>query len=95
MNSTPTTLPLACSTSALVHAVATWLKQNGWSVVTAELGYIAKMFPELNETQRGEVGDGQWRGDVEFGREECEVVVEVGHASIYRSDGGGLWRPSV
>jgi YebC/PmpR family DNA-binding regulatory protein len=40
-----------------VHAAATWLKQNGWSVVTAELGYIAKMFPELNDTQRGEVGE--------------------------------------
>jgi YebC/PmpR family DNA-binding regulatory protein len=40
-----------------VHATATWLKQNGWHVVTAELGYIAKMFPELNDTQRAEVGE--------------------------------------
>jgi YebC/PmpR family DNA-binding regulatory protein len=40
-----------------VHAAATWLKQNGWSVITAELGYIAKMFPELNDTQRAEVGE--------------------------------------
>jgi len=40
-----------------VHGVATWLKQNGWSVITAELGYIAKMFPELDETQRAEVGE--------------------------------------
>src|SRR5436190_30903 len=40
-----------------VHSVATWLKQNGWSVVTAELGYVPKMFPELNDTQRGEVGE--------------------------------------
>lgn len=40
-----------------VHTTATWLKQNGWSVITAELGYIAKMFPELNDTQRGEVGE--------------------------------------
>lgn len=40
-----------------VHAVATWLKQNGWSVTTAELGYVAKMYPELNDTQRAEVGE--------------------------------------
>jgi YebC/PmpR family DNA-binding regulatory protein len=40
-----------------VHGVATWLKQNGWSVVTAELGYIAKMFPTLDDTQRADVGE--------------------------------------
>ena len=40
-----------------VHGVATWLKQNGWSVTTAELGYIAKTFPELDDTQRAEVGE--------------------------------------
>src|SRR4051812_8499479 len=40
-----------------VHAAATWLKKNGWSVVTAELGYIAKMYPEIDETQRAEVGE--------------------------------------
>jgi YebC/PmpR family DNA-binding regulatory protein len=40
-----------------VHGVATWLKQNGWSVITAELGYIAKSFPELDDTQRAEVGE--------------------------------------
>ena len=40
-----------------VHAAATWLKTNGWSVITAELGYVAKMFPELDETQRAEVGE--------------------------------------
>lgn len=40
-----------------VHGVATWLKQNGWEVITAELGYIAKMFPELDDTQRAEVGE--------------------------------------
>jgi YebC/PmpR family DNA-binding regulatory protein len=40
-----------------VHSVATWLKQHGWSVITAELGYVAKMFPELDETARGEVGE--------------------------------------
>lgn len=40
-----------------VHAAATWLKQNGWSVITAELGYIAKMYPELDDTARAEVGE--------------------------------------
>ena len=40
-----------------VHAAATWLKQNGWSVTTAELGYVAKSFPELDETQRADVGE--------------------------------------
>ncbi len=40
-----------------VHAVASWLKQNGWAVTTAELGYIAKMYPELDDTQRAEVGE--------------------------------------
>ena len=40
-----------------VHAVATWLKQHGWSVVTAELGYVAKMFPDLDDTARAEVGE--------------------------------------
>jgi YebC/PmpR family DNA-binding regulatory protein len=40
-----------------VHAVATWLKQNGWSVVTAEIGYVPKMFPTLDDTQRAEVGE--------------------------------------
>jgi len=40
-----------------VHAVAAWLKQNGWAVITAELGYIAKMYPELDDTQRAEVGE--------------------------------------
>lgn len=40
-----------------VHSAAQWLKQNGWSVITAELGYVAKMYPELDETQRAEVGE--------------------------------------
>lgn len=40
-----------------VHAVSTWLKQNGWSVVTSEIGYLAKTFPELDETARAEVGE--------------------------------------
>ena len=40
-----------------VHAVSTWLKANGWHVVTAEIGYLAKQFPELDDAARGEVGE--------------------------------------
>lgn len=40
-----------------VHGAAAWLKQNGWNVITAELGYIAKMYPTLDDTQRAEVGE--------------------------------------
>jgi YebC/PmpR family DNA-binding regulatory protein len=40
-----------------VHAVSTWLKQNGWSVVTSEIGYLAKTFPELDGTASAEVGE--------------------------------------
>jgi YebC/PmpR family DNA-binding regulatory protein len=40
-----------------VHAVSTWLKQNGWSVITAEIGYRAKSFPELDDATRAEVGE--------------------------------------
>src|SRR5690606_41552938 len=39
------------------HLVSTWLTQNGWTVVTAESGYVAKMFPELADEQREEVGE--------------------------------------
>lgn len=40
-----------------VHAASVWLAQHGWSVVTSELGYIAKSYPELDETTRTEVGE--------------------------------------
>src|SRR5690606_10214148 len=40
-----------------VHAVSTWLKDHGWTVVTSELGYVAKQFPELDEAGRIEVGE--------------------------------------
>lgn len=40
-----------------VHAVSTWLKQNDWSVITSEIGYLAKSFPELDEAARAEVGE--------------------------------------
>jgi YebC/PmpR family DNA-binding regulatory protein len=38
-------------------AVTTWLKENGWSVVTSEIGYVAKNFPTLTDEQRAEVGE--------------------------------------
>jgi YebC/PmpR family DNA-binding regulatory protein len=40
-----------------VHAVSKWLNQNGWKVVTSEIGYMPKNFPELTEAQRAEVGE--------------------------------------
>jgi YebC/PmpR family DNA-binding regulatory protein len=42
---------------AAIHTVSEWLKANGWTVVTSEMGYLAKSYPELNDTQRQEVGD--------------------------------------
>jgi YebC/PmpR family DNA-binding regulatory protein len=38
-----------------VHSVSQWLSQNGWSVVTSELGYVPKNFPELSEEERADV----------------------------------------
>jgi YebC/PmpR family DNA-binding regulatory protein len=42
---------------ASVHAVSKWLAQNGWKVITSELGYLPKNYPELNEAQKAEVGE--------------------------------------
>jgi YebC/PmpR family DNA-binding regulatory protein len=42
---------------AALHTVSKWLKQNGWTVVTSEIGYIPKSFPELSEAQRAEVAE--------------------------------------
>jgi YebC/PmpR family DNA-binding regulatory protein len=42
---------------AAVHSVSKWLSQNGWTVVTSELGYVPKNYPELNDAQRSEVGE--------------------------------------
>ncbi|HEY8899740.1 MAG TPA: YebC/PmpR family DNA-binding transcriptional regulator [Chthoniobacterales bacterium] len=38
-------------------AVSKWLAANGWTVVTCELGYVAKQFPALTEEQAAEAGD--------------------------------------
>ncbi len=40
-----------------VHAASTWLTQNGWTVVTSEIGYLAKTYPELADEERGDVGE--------------------------------------
>ncbi|MEI6349665.1 MAG: YebC/PmpR family DNA-binding transcriptional regulator [Verrucomicrobiota bacterium] len=40
-----------------VHTVSQWLSANGWTVVTSELGYIAKNFPTLSDEQRAEAGE--------------------------------------
>jgi YebC/PmpR family DNA-binding regulatory protein len=40
-----------------VHSVTVWLKEHGWHVVTAELGYLPKQYPELDDTARAEVGE--------------------------------------
>ncbi len=40
-----------------VHSASVWLKQNGWTVITAEIGYVAKNFPELDDAARAEVGE--------------------------------------
>ncbi len=42
---------------AAVHAVSKWLGENGWKIVTSEIGFIPKNCPELNDQQRAEVGE--------------------------------------
>ncbi len=40
-----------------VHSVSQWLTKNGWTVVTAELGYLHKQSANLSEDQRAEAGE--------------------------------------
>jgi YebC/PmpR family DNA-binding regulatory protein len=40
-----------------VHAVSKWLTQNGWKIVTSELGFVPKNYPELNEAERSEAAE--------------------------------------
>jgi YebC/PmpR family DNA-binding regulatory protein len=42
---------------AALHTASRWLTQNGWTVITSELGYIPKSYPELAEPQRAETGE--------------------------------------
>ncbi len=39
-----------------VHSVSQWLSANGWTVVTSEIGYVAKNYPELSDEQKAETG---------------------------------------
>src|SRR6476469_7381483 len=40
-----------------LHAVTQWLAGNGWTVVTSELGYVAKTFPELSDEERAHTSE--------------------------------------
>jgi YebC/PmpR family DNA-binding regulatory protein len=40
-----------------LHSVSQWLGENAWTIVTSELGYLAKNFPPLSERDREEVGE--------------------------------------
>lgn len=40
-----------------LHAASQWLSKNGWTVVTSEIGYLAKNYPTLTDEQRAEVGE--------------------------------------
>lgn len=40
-----------------LHAVSQWLTKNGWTIVTSELGYLAKNFPNLTGEQRDEASE--------------------------------------
>jgi YebC/PmpR family DNA-binding regulatory protein len=40
-----------------LHAVSQWLTANAWTVVTSELGYLPKSFPELTDEQRTHTGE--------------------------------------
>lgn len=40
-----------------LHAVSKWLAAHGWTIVTAEFGYLPKNLPTLTEQQRAEVGE--------------------------------------
>ena len=40
-----------------LHAVSQWLTANGWKIVTSELGYVPKSFPELSDEERSDAGE--------------------------------------
>jgi transcriptional/translational regulatory protein YebC/TACO1 len=42
---------------AAVHAVSQSLAAAGWTIITSELGYLPKNYPELSEEQRHAVGE--------------------------------------
>lgn len=40
-----------------VHVASKWLAEHGWTIVTSELGFLPKSYPELTDDQRAEVGE--------------------------------------
>ena len=40
-----------------LHAVSQWLKDNGWTLVTSELGYLPKSLVDLSDDQRTETAE--------------------------------------
>ncbi len=42
---------------AAVHTVSQWLSANGWTVVTSEIGYVAKNYPDLSDEQQAQTGE--------------------------------------
>jgi YebC/PmpR family DNA-binding regulatory protein len=40
-----------------LHTVSQWLSENGWTIVTSELGYLAKNFPDLSDEERARAGE--------------------------------------
>lgn len=40
-----------------LHSVSQWLAQNGWTIVTSELGYIAKSNVSLGDEERQHAGE--------------------------------------
>lgn len=40
-----------------IHAVSQWLSQNGWIVITSEMGYLPKNIPTLTDEEKAEVGE--------------------------------------
>src|SRR5947209_4753114 len=40
-----------------LHAVSQWLSGNSWTIVTSELGYLAKKFPDLTDEQRAHTAE--------------------------------------
>ena len=42
---------------AATASASKWLANNGWTVVTSELGHVAKQIPSLDDAQRAEAGE--------------------------------------
>jgi YebC/PmpR family DNA-binding regulatory protein len=42
---------------ASLHSVSKWLAQNGWKVITSEIGFVPKNHPELTPQQQAEAGE--------------------------------------